>query len=239
MLPQLHSTQIDEFVITLETCFGSKLIGVYLFGSAACDQLRPQSDVNLLVVLSEFCALAHTSLQPALRQARAAIQLHAMFVEQQELQYVADCFAVKFADIKARHRLLKGVDVLSQVVIKRAELAYCARQMLCNFQLRSREQFLLAHSREEQLIKLIGTAAAPLRVNASALHFLRVGQWPDGKAALKKYTENNSAWQEAVLGLSTARETQNLPEGCAKTYFYALQEIARALLDELNQIGGI
>ncbi|HEY6528854.1 MAG TPA: hypothetical protein VIZ65_09180 [Cellvibrionaceae bacterium] len=181
--------------------------------------------------------IGHISLQPALRQARAAIQLHTMFVEQQELQYVADSFAVKFADIKARHRLLKGIDVLSQVQIKRAELAYSARQMLCNFQLRSREQFLLAHSREEQLIKLISTAAAPLRVNASALHFLQHGHWPDGKVALKKFTEHNGTWQEAVLGLSTARETQNLPEGCAKTYFNALQEIARALLADLNQLG--
>ncbi|HMW50101.1 MAG TPA: hypothetical protein PKC70_17525, partial [Cellvibrionaceae bacterium] len=189
-------------------------------------------------VLSQFCALAHTALQPALRQARAGIQLHVMFVETQELQQTADCFTAKFADIKARHRLVLGSDTLAAIDIKLPQLAHSAQQMLINFQLRSREQFLLAHSREEQLIKLIATAAAPLRSSAAAVHLIRSGNWMDGKAALINLTAHNSAWSDAIHGLSTARETEALPEGCAKSYFNALQEIARFLVTELHTHGG-
>lgn len=238
MPSQLHEFHLNTFIQTAETCFGANLISLYLFGSAAQDRLRAQSDVNVLVVLSEFCALAHTALQPALRQARAGIQLHAMFVEENELPTTADCFAAKFADIKARHRLMLGRDSLAPIEIKLPALVNSAKQMLCNFQLRSRENFLLAHSREEQLIKLIATAAAPLRASAAAVHFMRSGDWADGKAALINLTTHNLAWRDAVQGLSTARETQALPEGCAKTYFNSLQEITRFLLAELISQGG-
>jgi predicted nucleotidyltransferase len=233
-----HQQQIQEFIQALQACFNSQLVAVYLFGSAASDQLRPLSDVNLLVVVREFCAMAHTGLQPALRQGRALIQLHVMFVEEQELPSMASCFAIKFADIQARHRLLWGADVLKPINLKPSELINSARQMLGNFQLRSREQFLLAHSREEQLVKLIASAAAPLRANAAAIMFLRTGTWTDGKAALKLLTINNACWSQAVAGISLARETQSLPEGCAKDYFNALQEIARFLLAQLATQGG-
>lgn len=234
MPSQLHEFHINEFIKATQDCFGTNLISFYLFGSAAQDKLRAQSDVNVLVVLTEFCALAHTALQPALRQARAGIQLQTMFIEEDELQNTADCFTAKFADIKARHRLVLGRDCLAGVEIKLPRLAQSAQQMLINFQLRSREQFLLAHSRDEQLVKLIATAAAPLRASAAAVHFIRNGVWLDGKAALINLTAHNSVWADAIGGLSTARETQALPEGCAKTYFNALQEIARFLLAQLQ-----
>lgn len=235
----LAQNQIQEFIQSLQQCFNAQLVCVYLFGSAASDQLRPQSDVNMLVVVREFCALAHTDLQPALRQARALIQLHVMFLEERELHITASCFAVKFADMQMRHKLMWGDDVLKTVVLKPAELINSARQMLCNFQLRSREQFLLAHSREEQLIKLIATAAAPLRANAAALLYLREGSWTCGKAALKLLCAGNDPWQKAVEGISQAREKQSVPEGCAKTYFNALQEIARFLMTQLAALGGV
>lgn len=238
MPSQLHQFHINEFIAAAETCLGEDLISLYLFGSAAQDQLRTQSDVNMLVVLKQFCALTHTPLQPALRQARAAIQLHVMFIEQAELQSTADCFTAKFADIKARHRLMRGTDSLVGIDIKLPNLAQSARQMVINFQLRSREQFLIAHSREEQLIKLIASAAAPLRASAAALMAVRSGNWQantsDGKQALKQLTDHNPSWSAAVQGLSAARETQTLPEGCAKNYFNALQEIARFLSAELK-----
>lgn len=234
MPSELHQYHINAFVSAAVSCFGADLVSIYLFGSAAQDQLRAQSDVNVLVVLKQFCALSHSALQPALRQARAGVQLQAMLVEEAELQTTADCFTAKFADIKARHRLMHGQDCLTKIEIKRPELAHSARQMLCNFQLRSREQFLLAHSREEQLIKLIATAAAPLRTGAAAVHFIRNGNWADGKTALIALTQHNTHWREAVQGLSSARETQTLSEGCAKTYFNSLQEIARFLSAELH-----
>lgn len=235
---ELVQSQIREFIQSLQQCFNTQLVSVYLFGSAASDQLRPQSDVNMLVIVREFCALAHTDLQPALRQARALIQLHVMFLEERELQITASCFAVKFADIQMRNQLMWGDDVLKSVVLKPVELVNSARQMLCNFQLRSREQFLLAHSREEQLVKLIAAAAAPLRANAAALLYLREGNWSCGKAALKKLSATNDQWQKAVEGISQARENQSVPEGCAKSYFNALQEIARFLMTQLSSLGG-
>ncbi|MBP7050363.1 MAG: nucleotidyltransferase domain-containing protein [Phycisphaerae bacterium] len=35
----------------LETIYGPRLRGVYLYGSAACDQLAPDSDIDAAVVL--------------------------------------------------------------------------------------------------------------------------------------------------------------------------------------------
>ena len=49
----------------LEQIYGNRLRGVYLYGSAACDQLTPDSDIDIAVVLdklnSRYTELKRTS----------------------------------------------------------------------------------------------------------------------------------------------------------------------------------
>jgi predicted nucleotidyltransferase len=231
--PPLHA-----FVQSAQTAFGRELVAIYLFGSAATGQMRASSDVNLLCVLERFRASEDPAITEALRLARAVIQLHVMFIEEAELPRAAHCFAQKFADIQRRNRLLWGRDCLANLAIAPAELAQSAQQTLCNFVLRSREQFLLHQQRPEQLQHLLAQAAAPLRTSAATLHYLAKGHWCEGKEALAAFAAGQPQWQSAVAHLSEAREDPFAPSQKAAEDLNNLLALASALSSALEAHGG-
>ena len=108
-LPAPVAEGLDRFVKAAEEALGPALKAAVLFGSAAEGRLRATSDVNLLLVLSEWDERADALREP-LRSAQAAIRLSPMFVLERELPAAALAFPVKFADIQRRRRVLVGAD---------------------------------------------------------------------------------------------------------------------------------
>src|SRR5258708_15989718 len=98
-LPEIVDRALTDFMAAAKAAFGERLLSVVLFGSAAEGRLRATSDVNLIVVLTEFIQGDAERLAPALQIARAAIHLEPMFLLVTEIPMAADCFAQKFSDI--------------------------------------------------------------------------------------------------------------------------------------------
>ena len=53
-LPENVERVLEGFVQSAQTAFGTDLISVVLYGSAAEGRMRSTSDVNVIVVLSRF-----------------------------------------------------------------------------------------------------------------------------------------------------------------------------------------
>src|SRR5438445_509439 len=78
-LPQLPAPIaeiLNSFLQSAKDAFGSDLISVVLFGSAAEGKLRATSDLNLILVLASFNQAKADGLREPLRIAQAAMQLH-------------------------------------------------------------------------------------------------------------------------------------------------------------------
>src|SRR5882672_509809 len=71
-LPAAAATILQEFVAVLAASLGSALESVILFGSAAEGRLRVTSDVNLLVVASDWTLEQLDSVREPLRSGRGA-----------------------------------------------------------------------------------------------------------------------------------------------------------------------
>src|SRR5262245_18188362 len=97
-------------VAAAREALGDKLESIVLYGSAAEGRLRPASDVNVIFVLTRFDAARTDALGDAVRVAQAAIRLAPMFLLREEIPHASAAFAVKFADIVRRHRVLHGTD---------------------------------------------------------------------------------------------------------------------------------
>src|SRR6185436_3140946 len=166
--------------------FESDLVSVVLFGSAAEGKLRATSDVNILLVLRRFEQPRADRMREPLRLAHAAVQLNAMFVLEGELAAANEAFAVKFADIQARHRVLFGSDPFAGLGTPRDALIRRLRQVLLNQQLRLRERYVMLSLREEQLARVIADAAPPLRASAASLLQLEGRPAAAPKAALEQ-----------------------------------------------------
>ena len=229
-LPEEIQRHLDVFVAAAQTAFGDDLAAAVLFGSAADGQVRATSDVNLLLLLKRFTPQTADALRGSLRLAHAAIDLQVMFLLESELTQAADAFAVKFADIIARHRVLLGVDPFASLHTSRDAMLRRLRQVLLNQQVRMRERYMLLSLNEEQLAGAIADAAGPLRSAAASLAQLD-GRPLSGKQALEAFVDQlgDPALHTALQAMSKARETARLAPGQALPAFTSLMAITERL----------
>ena len=237
-LPEEIQRHLDVFVAAAQTAFGDDLAAAVLFGSAADGQLRATSDVNLLLLLKRFTPQAADTLRGPLRMAHAAIDLQVMFLLDSELTQAADAFAVKFADIIARHRVLLGNDPFASLHTSRDAVLRRLRQVLLNQQVRMRERYMLLSLNEEQLAGAIADAAGPLRSAAASLAQLEGRSAQSGKQALEAFVDQlgEPALHVALQAMSKARETARLAPGQALPAFTSLMTITERLREHAEQM---
>jgi predicted nucleotidyltransferase len=233
---------LADFVAAARGAFGDALVSVLLFGSAAEGRLRATSDVNVLVVLRRFDRAAADGLREPLRVAMAAIDLHAMFLLESELGEALQAFALRFADIAARHRVLHGSDPFAAVTLPREALVRRLQQVLLNLQIRLRERYLALSLREEQLARHLADLAGPLRGAAASLRQLQGRPAATPKEALETVAASlggaaeAQAAQAALSALSLAREGALLEPGTAGTVAMQLAQLIAAMRAEASAL---
>jgi predicted nucleotidyltransferase len=190
-------------------------VAVVLYGSGAEGKLRATSDVNLLLVLSAFDQKKADQLREPLRLAEAAIRLRAMFLLDSELRPAMEAFAVKFADIIRRRRVLYGDDPFAGISISRSDAIVRLKQILLNLTLRLREAYIARGLREEQLVATIAVMPGPLRSCAATLLELEGNPAASPKEALHQVAASlpdGTARAEEISRISQARSEHWRPE---------------------------
>ncbi|MEA3180209.1 MAG: hypothetical protein QOI59_3732 [Gammaproteobacteria bacterium] len=217
-LPAAVATILQEFVAVLAASLGSQLESVILFGSAAEGRLRVTSDVNLLVVAGDWTLEQLDSVREPLRSGRAAAGLTVMFLKSSETHAAVESFAVKFADIKARHRVLWGVSPFDSMQITREASLRRVQQVLLNLELRLREHYVLDGDHEERLEQIIAEATGPLRASAATLLTLEDGRTLAPKAALEELFAADSH-APILRAISAVHRGEHLSRGAAHSLF--------------------
>ena len=224
-------------VESAENCLKEDLVSIALFGSAAEDRLRLHSDVNVLFVLERFSQAAVDAFRDALRFAMASMNVNVMFLLRHELPAVATLFAVKFNDIRVRHRILYGPDLLSDIEIDERDLRRRLREELLNLAIRLRERYAVISLHEEQLVSVIANSAGPLRASAAALMRLKGQEAPSPRDALVQLANQteNAAYIQAVHTMSVARDVTFLQPGVAGPALLQLSSLAEYLYKTLEE----
>jgi predicted nucleotidyltransferase len=229
---------VDAFVAAAKAAFETDLVAVVMYGSAAEGRLRATSDVNMLLVVRRFEQAQADRLRDPLRLAHAAVQMNVMFLLEDEVPAAMDAFAVKFADIVARHRVLFGSDPFAALSPPRDALIRRLKQVLLNLQLRLRERYVMLSLREEQLALLIADAAGPLRSSAASL--LKLEGLPPlaPKEALEKVVGemSDASLGAALTEISAAREDRQLAPGKAAPALMSLIELTRRLRERVARL---
>jgi predicted nucleotidyltransferase len=238
MLPENVQKVLRSLISEAEEAFGPDLVSIVLFGSAAEGKLRATSDVNLLFLLERFDRKRADPFREALRVGYTACKLSAMFVLRSEIDIAFDAFAVKFADISRRHRVLYGQDLLSAHAVSRDAKIRTLRQTLLNLTIRLRERYMIASLREEQLALVVAEVASPVRSAAAAILELEGRGAASPKQALETLIGSleGSAWGELLQRLSQARETRSLPPGVASETIGSLMALVEAMRDCVERL---
>ena len=109
---------LDELVQKLKAAAGDNLRSVILYGSAATDEFHAKhSDLNLLCVVREADAARlealHGPVEWWIRRGRRPPLVFTL----DELRRSADIFAIELLDMKSRHRILHGENVLVEISV--------------------------------------------------------------------------------------------------------------------------
>jgi predicted nucleotidyltransferase len=238
-LPGPVSRVLESFVEAAQAALGEALRSIVLYGSAAEGRLRKTSDVNVIVVLASFDVPRLDALREPFRTAHAAIELEAMFLIEREIPAAVEAFAVKFADIRHRHRVLFGPDPFVSIAPSRSAEIARLEQVLLNTVLRLRQGYLLRSLRDEQAARVVADTSGPLRACAEALLELRGESVSSPKEALARVaaTLPDPAWGDVLEQLSLARESGSLPPGVGPAVLLRLIELATAMRAAVEVLG--
>jgi hypothetical protein len=109
---------LQQLVEKLQKAYGERLISVVLYGSAASgDHHARFSDYNVLCVLSQITPRELGASEAIFRWWREQGSPSPLLLTEREVETSTDCFAIEFNDMKRRHRLLFGKDVISPLVV--------------------------------------------------------------------------------------------------------------------------
>lgn len=237
-LPPTVTRVLDGFVDAARAALGSDLTSIVLYGSAAEGRLRKTSDLNVIVVLAAFDPAKVDELREPLRTAHAAVALEAMFLLEAEIPAAVEAFAVKFADIRQRRRVVYGSDPFADVAPTRGAEIARLKQVLLNLVLRLRQRYLLRSLRDEQAVLLVADSAGPLRACAEALLELQGTPAPSPKEALERVAASlpSESFGEVLAHVSEARETGVLPPDVAPKTVLRLLVLASAMYREVERL---
>lgn len=228
------SVFLDEFVAAVKNTAGGSLQSIVLFGSGAEGRLRSTSDLNVMCLLTSVNQTTLDGLRPTLKEGHALCRLRVLFMTPQELQINARLFPVKFADMKRRHFMLHGADILSEIGIDRDALLFRLRQNLTNLKLRMRAAYAWDGDNAPRLSLSLADSAGPLRACASAVYLLQ-GIDLAPREALEKAANVAGMKPEHLGNLSRVREGGGLSLLQVTETHKAFQNLCEKLLEDLSE----
>jgi Nucleotidyltransferase domain len=111
-------TVLQQLVERLIKAHGESLISVVLYGSAAAgDHHEGYSDINILCVLRQISPRELADSEEIFTWRRGQNNPSPLLLSEQEVETSTDCFAIEFHDIKHRHKILHGKDVISGLAV--------------------------------------------------------------------------------------------------------------------------
>ncbi len=108
---------LNQLCGKLRTAFSDRLVSVVLYGSAAVGDYTKYSDLNILCVLTRLTPVEMKEAEPIFRWWREQGNPSPVLLTEEEVRNGTDCFAIEFHDMKDRHRILAGTDVIAPLTL--------------------------------------------------------------------------------------------------------------------------
>jgi hypothetical protein len=158
---------LDELVTQLRAAYGSALRSVVLYGSAAAggaEHIAKKSDFNVLIIVDDVPLDRLKELSAVTRAWRDAGNHPPMIFTQREWQASSDIFAMEYADILERNKLLYGESPFDGISVQHGDLRLQVEREAMGVLLRLRGGVLLAGADSAEQFKLMSASLSTLMV---------------------------------------------------------------------------
>jgi hypothetical protein len=221
---------LDEFVERLKAAAGANLESVVVYGSASGGNGRDKySDINLLCVAGSASGAEIAKIAPVVAWWTGKQgQRPPLLFTAEELRRSADVFAIEMLDMKARHSVLAGQDVLAAIEVPMNLHRVQVEHDLRTVHLKLRQHYVLSRNREQELQQVLAKSVS------SVVTLLRHALIAVGETAIPEHKRDTIARAaevfhvdaEPFLAALDLREDRRLQTGIAEIYEQYLQSLA-------------
>ena len=148
--------KLDELVQRLKAAAADNLKAVILYGSAATEEFHAKhSDLNILCLVEQADAAHLEALHGAVEWWTRRGQRAPLVFTLDELQRSADIFTIELLDMKSRHRILYGENVLAGISVPLHNHSIQVERELRTDWLRLRQAILGAPKKSKVYLELM------------------------------------------------------------------------------------
>lgn len=208
-LDEKTERSLRNFSREVRDLYGDDVLSIILYGSAVGPDYIPEvSDLNLLVILKE---VGPEQLGKALRYVKQwrKNRINPLFLDPRYIESSLDAFPIEFLEMKERHRLLWGEDLLADLEVPQENLRLQCEQELKGKWLKLRQVYLETEGNPKRVKKLMTASLRPFGVVLSALLRLKGFEVPP-QEFLEVVTQVEEAFN---LELGAFREVYQLKQG--------------------------
>ena len=174
---------VREWLAPGRTALGAEFLAAYLHGSALTQGFdERRSRVNLLVVARTLNLDVLDAVRRILPADRKPPHVSPLFLTQRQIEKSLDVFPIEWIDIKERHLLIEGHDVLGGYEVPRSNLRHQLEQELREKLIALRQAYLANARRPEVLEDVLKAAASSFATLCRSLLRLR-GESPPAQSA--------------------------------------------------------
>lgn len=228
---------LNELVKRLQEAYGSDLVSVVLYGSAASgDQQAKFSDLNVIGVLKQVGVAELRKVEKAIQWWIKQKQPAPLLISIEAARNAHDVFPIEFLDIQQSHRVLHGEDLFPEITVNPASHRHQVEHELRSALLRLRQRYLIAHSNEKDVVQLM---AKSLPTFATLARHALILAGVDAPAARKRevleaasaYFGLDPAPFRAVLGIreGTEKPTGEQAHSLFASYLEQVQKLTQAV----------
>jgi hypothetical protein len=148
--------KLDELVQKLKAAAADNLKAVILYGSAATEEFHSKhSDLNILCLVGQADAAHLEALHGPVEWWIRRGQRPPLVFTSEELRRSADIFTIELLDMKSRHRILYGENVLAEISVPLHHHAIQVERELRTDWLRLRQAILAAPKKSKVYLEIM------------------------------------------------------------------------------------
>jgi predicted nucleotidyltransferase len=238
MLDAKTEKAIAQVAEQVRSVFGSDLVSVALYGSAAGDDFVPErSDINVAIVLNRVSFKHLKALHEFLPQWHKLGVATPLLLDRHTLDRGRDVFPMEFHDIKAQHRVLYGDEVFATLPIDSRHLRYQAEHEARGKLLRLRALYAEVGADRKRLEALMLDSVKTFLIIMRNFIRLRAGHWHTPYVDVLDQFEKHFTMSFPTMRhlLRVKRRAERWADGIDATFAAYLEEVER-LVDLTDRI---
>ncbi|HSA07689.1 MAG TPA: hypothetical protein P5556_10985 [Candidatus Gastranaerophilales bacterium] len=133
---------IEILIDGIKNVVGNRLLSVILYGSYVDQTESKTSDINLMVVIEQLTAIDLKKMHSAIKKWQKSSAGLPVFMGKTEWFASSDVYPMEYADIKDRHSILYGEDIVLDLKIDKCHLRLQCESETKNLLIRLRQGYV-------------------------------------------------------------------------------------------------